>query len=196
MKFGDGIDWAHEARRAYAADVAKGQVGIGRSDLVDRVAALVAPGARVLDAGCNIGRYAPLFVAAGLDYTGVDQSEEALDIATRVNADSGARFFHAALWDLDFPEPFDAAVSFAVLQHNTIDEQERIMAALARSVRPGGVLVMSESTVPVETATQRTHEGWIGLAQRHGFTLLDTWHPNPAYGYHDHYAFRRVGAAS
>lgn len=194
MAFGDGIDWAAEAQRAHAADVAKGQVGIGRSDLVDRVAALVPAGARILDAGCNIGRYVPLFRAAGLNYTGVDQSEDALAIAARLHGDDdGVRFFCGYLWSLDLGL-FDAAVSFAVLQHNTLAEQERIVAALARSVRSGGALVISESTVPTVTATQRTYNGWIDLARRHGFELLDTWHPNP-YGLCDHYAFRRAGAA-
>lgn len=206
MAFGDEIDWAFEARRAAAADDASGGPRIGRSELVDRLVAALADTKqrpaeqrRVLDAGCNIGRYAPVLMAAGFDYTGVDQSLEAIEIARARNP--AGTFIHSFLWDMVFPVratcgaslgfPFDAAICFAVLQHNTLDEKERILPRIAAATRPSGVLVLSESTMPEATRTQLTHDGWIELVTRHGFTLLETFHENE-FGLHDAYVFRKV----
>lgn len=201
MAFGDEIDWAFEARRAAAEDDAQGGPRIGRSELVDRLVSALAgtakesgpswtaPRRRVLDAGCNIGRYAPILMAAGFDYTGVDQSAEAIEIARERNP--AGTFVHSFLWDMEFSEPFDAVICFAVLQHNTLDEKERILPRIAAATRPGGVLLLSESTMPEATRTQLTREGWIELVTRHGFALLETFHTNE-YGLHDAYVFRRV----
>lgn len=188
--FGDGIDWSAEARRAAAADAASGSANrpVGRSELVDHLAALLPEGGRVLDAGCNIGRYCPLILAAGFEYVGVDQSEEALAIARERNPDG--KFEHAFLWEMS-PGIFDAAICFAVLQHNTHAEKERIIPRIAAALRPGGIFLIMESTVPTQTTTQLTHAGWIDIVTRHGFELVETFHPNPE-GVNDAYAFRRI----
>lgn len=191
MTFGDGIDWAVEARRAAAEDEERGlDLPIGRSEMVERLCGYLPRRGRVLDAGCNIGRYCPILMAAGFEYLGVDQSSEALHIA-RVRNPNG-RFEEAFLWDMA-PGICDAAISMAVLQHNRHEEKERILPRIAASVRPRGYFVMSESTVPERTATQLTHTEWIDIVTRHGFDIVETWHPNPEYGLHDAYAFRRKG---
>lgn len=189
MAFGDGIDWAFEARRAAAADDTTENPRIGRSELIDRLVERLPGRGRVLDAGCNIGRYAPLLVAAGFRYTGVDQSAEAIRLARERNP--AGSFVHDFLWYMEFPEPFDAVISFAVLQHNTMPEKERILPRIAAALRPGGVLMLSESTLPEATLTQLTHDGWIDLVTRHGFELLETFHENE-YGLRDTYVFRKV----
>jgi SAM-dependent methyltransferase len=191
-KFGDGIDWSNEARRAAAEDAKNPGFGTGRSELVDRLAALMPDGGTVLDAGCNIGRYCPLFQRAGFAYTGVDQSDEALALGRIANPDGV--FVRSLLWEMEFPEKFDAAVCFAVLQHNTHPEKERILPRIAAALRPGGIFVMNESTLPVhQTATQLAHFEWIDIVTKYGFELIETWHPNPEYGIDDAYAFRRLG---
>jgi 2-polyprenyl-3-methyl-5-hydroxy-6-metoxy-1,4-benzoquinol methylase len=189
MTFGDEIDWAFEARRAAAADDVNGGPGIGRSDLVERLAELLPARGRLLDAGCNIGRYAPVIMAAGFDYTGVDQSIEAIEIACARNP--AGNFACGFLWDMQFSEPFDAVTCFAVLQHNTLEEKERILPRIAAAIRPLGVLMLLESTLPEATRTQLTPDGWIELVTRHGFTLVETFHANE-YGLHDAYVFRKA----
>lgn len=188
--FGDGIDWSAEARRAAAEDVRLGlALPIGRSEMVERLTELLPGRGRILDAGCNIGRYCPILLAAGFSYHGVDQSAEALSIASERNPTG--QFSESLLWDMAFAEQFDAAISMAVLQHNTLDEKQRILPRIAAAIRPGGLFVMSESTVLEETRTQLTQEGWIRLVISHGFELLSTWHPNPEHGIDDAYMFRR-----
>jgi SAM-dependent methyltransferase len=188
MPFGDGIDWAAEARRAAAEDAARPSAPPGRFEFIDRLVGLLPERGRVLDAGCNIGRYCPGLVSAGFGYVGVDQSEEALTIARERNP--GTEFRLGFLWDFIAETPFDAAISLAVLQHNVLDEKERILPRIAAAVREGGIFLLSESTVHEETRTQLTHQGWIALVRRHGFELLGTWHQNEL-GFHDAYAFRR-----
>ena len=94
-------------------------------------------------------------------------------------------------WVQKWNEQGFAAISMAVLQHNTLDEKQRILPRIAAAIRPGGLFVMSESTVLEETRTQLTQEGWIRLVISHGFELLSTWHPNPEHGIDDAYMFRR-----
>lgn len=189
MSFGDGIDWDFEARR----QAAEPSTRPGASELVTRLTRFCSPPARVIDCGCNIGRFAPLLVDAGYDYTGVDQSAVALKIATE-RYGSEAKFVEGFLWgltDLDLGMRFDIALSCAVLQHNTLDEKRRILSEIAATVTPGGLFAMFESTVKADTRTQLTQAGWIKLVESFGFELLDLWHPNPEYGIDDHYLFRR-----
>lgn len=191
MTFGDGIDWGAEARRQHEAEPVWRP---GKSNLIERVMALVPPPAVVLDCGCNIGRYCPLFRLYGYRYVGVDQSAEALTIARERSP--GVVFVHSLLWDFDAEElgfaPFGVACSNAVLQHNLHEEKEHILPRIHAALRPGGAFVMQESTVVEETRTQLTREGWIDLFARHGFELVETWHPNHEYGIDDNYLFRRI----
>ncbi len=193
MKFGDGIDWNAEARRAAAADDRNNAQGVvAKIDAIERLAEHLPSRGRVLDAGSNIGRYCPAVLAAGFQYVGVDQAQEALAIARERNPNGV--FVESFLWDMKFDILFDAALSFAVLQHNTLPEKQRILGRIAAAVRVGGYFVMMESTVLQETVTQLTQAGWISLVSGCGFELVTTWHPNPDYGVNDHYLFRRTEA--
>ena len=108
--------------------------------------AKLAPGSKVLDAGCGLGRIAVELAALGLDVTGVDIIQSELDAAqdsaqaegvelTLVNHD--LRTFHA-------PNQFDCAVnlytSFGYC--DTIDEDMQILRNIAESVKPGGTFIM------------------------------------------------------
>lgn len=192
QKFGDGIDWDNEARRAAAATEQEHLAGGVRATALELVTQLrshgVGPG-RLLDCGCNIARYCPPLREAGFTYVGVDQSLEALRIAGLRYPD--VELIQSMLWDMTFSQPFDVAISMAVLQHNQLGEKERILQRIAAAVRPSGHFAMQESTVLVETATQLRREHWIELVESYGFHLLANWHPNPEYGVPDAYLFRR-----
>lgn len=108
--------------------------------------AKLAPGSKVLDAGCGLGRISVELAALDLDVTGVDIIQSELDAAqdsaqaegvelTLVNHD--LRTFHA-------PNQFDCAVnlytSFGYC--DTIDEDMQILRNIAESVKPGGTFIM------------------------------------------------------
>lgn len=203
MSFGDGIDWDFEAQRSARDD----QPVAHDAEVVQHMKRLCPEARLLLDAGCNIGNFCPLFTGAGYLYCGFDQSAIALNIArSRYPLPGGGVFIEGMLWDMPFEaadDPvghapsgwhgggFDIVHVNAVLQHNRMEEKLRIMPRITAATRIGGLFVMAESTLPLETATQLTSEGWIALAERHGFALIETWHQNEL-GLDDTYAFRRV----
>ena len=103
-------------------------------------------GAKVLDAGCGLGRISVELAALGLDVTGVDIIQSELDAAresaeaegvplTLVNHD--LRTYHA-------PEQFDCAInlytSFGYCE--TIEEDMQILRNIADAVKPGGTFIL------------------------------------------------------
>jgi len=136
---------------------------------------------KAVDLGCNYAGMAYHFTNAGLDYTGVDQSDIALGFARKKFPTY--RFIESLLWDLDIKEEFDLAYMQAVLQHNTWDEQERIIPKIFDLVKPGGVWYFAEGTVLPNMAhpgmNQRLHEGWIELMSKHGFKFETSWANDP-----------------
>jgi SAM-dependent methyltransferase len=103
-------------------------------------------GAKVLDAGCGLGRISVELAALNLDVTGVDIIQSELDAArdsaeaegvplTLINLD--LRSWHA-------PDQFDCAVnlytSFGYCE--TVDEDLQILHNIADSVKPDGTFIM------------------------------------------------------
>lgn len=114
-----------------------------RPDL-DVYAAIVDElGARtVLDVGCGTGTFACLLAARSIDVVGIDPAAASLDIArAKPNAET-VRWFHGTAPSLP-PLQVDAAfMTGNVAQVFTTDEAwSATLAAIRRSLRPGGVLV-------------------------------------------------------
>lgn len=141
---------------------------------------------KALDCGCHIGRFIDVVTNYGFDYTGVDQSKKALDVAR--DRKSYGKWVESFLWDMPFEEEFDLAFTNAVLQHNKLAEQEKIVPKIYKALKPGGIFLMTESTEPKTTATQRTYQGWIDMVEGCGFKLIKTSHMNPI-GFEDRYFF-------
>lgn len=135
---------------------------------------------RGVDLGCNYGGMALHFLNAGIEYTGIDQSETALEIARKRLPD--LKFINCFLWDLNFREEYDIVFIQAVLQHNRPPEQERIIPRVFDMLKPGGVFFFSESTVLEkdwnDTLNSRTHAGWVDLGERNGFKFEKSWYYN------------------
>lgn len=172
MKFGDCIDWAKEVDRVLTEEK---EIFYKFQPNNTFIIALkkCAPRGRLLDCGCGMGRWCEFFTEAGYEYVGVDQSEYAIKKAREHH--SNLNFVQMFLWDMNFHEEFDVAVSIAVLQHNLMEEKLRILPRINEALKKNGVFLMTESTVQKETATQLTNAGWITLASRFGFSLLENW---------------------
>lgn len=109
------------------------------------VKALEVPaGGAVLDCPCGFGRHALVLARAGYRVTGVDRAPVFLERARVEQARLGvdAAFVEADMRELpaDFSSRFDAAFSaFTSFGYFETDEENgRVLAELARSVKPGG----------------------------------------------------------
>ena len=104
----------------------------------------LAPGARMLDAGCGVGRHALEFARRGYITTGVDLSEEMLELAReRAKGVSAVSFVEADLRSLNLAREFDAAVLLdSTLGLHEDGETVEILRRLSASLVPGGRLVV------------------------------------------------------
>ncbi len=107
------------------------------SELAEDVFAWLAPqkGERILDLGCGDGRLTARIAASGAQVLGVDISEDLL-AAARDRGLSVQRMDGEAL---SFDREFDAVFSNAALHWMT--RPERVIAGVARALRPGGRFV-------------------------------------------------------
>ncbi|HEY2408465.1 MAG TPA: class I SAM-dependent methyltransferase [Polyangiaceae bacterium] len=107
----------------------------------------LAPGAKVLDFGCGVGRLACWSLFDRLQYFGVDRSQKMIDGAKRHTGERPARLFAHYDGDrLPFDDgTFDCVIAIWVIQH-IVDEQSlaRTARELDRVSRPGGKIILIE----------------------------------------------------
>lgn len=189
MKFGDRINWEKHIAEVLTNEKDKLFYKYNKNtDILKHIKKYIQKG-KLIDCGCHIGRWTDVFTGAGFEYTGIDQSLEAIKIASQYHPDT--KFINKFLWDIDFNEEFDIAISIAVLQHNTLYEKTKILPKIYNALKKDGIFFMTESTVYEETKTQLTYDGWIDLIERNDFKFLESWHKNES-NLDDHYLFRKL----
>lgn len=102
-----------------------------------------ASGLRVLEIGCGLGTDGAQFAKAGADYTGVDLTEAAVDLARKRFElfDLPGKFRTADAENLDFAdETFDLVYSHGVLHHTP--DTARSVREVHRVLRPKGRAVV------------------------------------------------------
>ena len=98
-----------------------------------------ASGSKVLEIGCGLGTDGAQFAKAGADYTGVDLTEAAVELARKRFElfDLSGQFQTADAEDLDFAdESFDLVYSHGVLHHTP--DPTKAVNEVHRVLRPGG----------------------------------------------------------
>ncbi|HYX27559.1 MAG TPA: class I SAM-dependent methyltransferase [Pyrinomonadaceae bacterium] len=131
-----------------------GDAAIGSRDFFDRVEAhryekewhipsaanfAAAHGLKVLEIGCGLGTDGAQFARAGADYTGIDLTEAAIELARRRFALEGlpGEFKISDAERLDFAdESFDVVYSHGVLHHTP--DIESAVREIHRVLKPGG----------------------------------------------------------
>jgi trans-aconitate methyltransferase len=109
----------------------------------------VPEGSTLIEFGCGIGMQAPVIVDAGLEYTGVDISPDALT-AARSRCPEGT-FIEADVRTFRSDSTFDLALAGYVLCHMVADSDwSSLLANLAASVRSGGHVIIEERIPAVE----------------------------------------------
>lgn len=104
--------------------------------------------AKVLDAGCGVGRFSVELARRGFDLTLVDSSARALKRAVAHCLDAGAQAdrLSTRLGDVrrltDLPDnSFDCTISIEVICYQTDPQQS--LAELVRVTKPGGLVILS-----------------------------------------------------
>lgn len=112
----------------------------------------IAPGMRILDAGCGSGRNLVYFLNEGYEVFGVDQDPKAISTLPATN-------FHAAnIEEMPFPGAFaDVVISSAVLHFARDDDRFRAMLQeMWRVLKPGGLFFCRlASSIGIESQIQR-----------------------------------------
>jgi len=106
----------------------------------------IAPGMRVLDAGCGFGRNLMYLLREGYEVFGVDSDAQAIHSIQRLVAQTSGlpagNFRLEAIEDMSFPDGFaDVVLSSAVLHFARDDDHFQAMLRGAwRVLKPGGLL--------------------------------------------------------
>lgn len=115
--------------------------------------------ADVLDLGCGYGRVAGSYISNGMNYTGVDISQDTLDIAKNRNPEGV--FIQSDLRDVEIDSKYDVISILYVLVHFVNDSDwEKLIRRACNILRPDGRLVFadyfpSERSSPVEHVVSR-----------------------------------------
>ena len=114
-----------------------------RLDYIDRLEPL--SGKRVLDVGCGGGLLSEGMAARGAQVTGIDMGEAPLSVARLHLYESGLevdyRQITAERMAEEAPGAFDIVTCLEMLEH--VPAPDSVIAACARLVRPGGLVVFS-----------------------------------------------------
>jgi len=104
---------------------------------------LIKDGDRVLDLGCGNGRLIELFAGKSIDYLGVDNSENLLNVAKKRYPNNN--FLLADALNLPLTDnSFDAIFSIAVLHHiPSRNLRIKFLKEAKRVLKPGGILVLT-----------------------------------------------------
>jgi SAM-dependent methyltransferase len=129
----------------------------------------------VMEYGCGVGRWVKIFQGKGYQWTGVDISDEMLSIA--VNRFPNADFLKVNDgYLIHFPDQtFDLVYSVTVLHHNDYEQQEKIVAQMARVLKNGGNIILLEDLGEKTSFNMfpRSKEAWFTLAKK--YQLKNIW---------------------
>jgi SAM-dependent methyltransferase len=129
--------------------------------------------ASLLDYGCGSARWAEYFIDKGLTYHGVDISSAMIELSRQLHPELPLAVLGTDEAEFD-AEAFDVICSIAVIHHNPADEQELILDALSKWLKPDGHLFLFEGL----GSSARGHifprpmADWIEAVTRRGFKML------------------------
>ncbi len=155
--FGKGLDsrayWEREAK-AYSEQVAGSRNSYHAGRLATAYALLdeaaLRPPAKVLDFGCGDGVLVIELARRGFEVYGIDIAPSMIELASRRLREVGAASARVSVGGVAELRRFDAGelsalISLNVLAYLTDDEEETFYAEAARTVRDGGLLLVSHS---------------------------------------------------
>lgn len=138
---------------------------------------------KILDIGCGTGRWCRILAEKGAIVTGIDISEEAINLAKAETDNKAVNFIKSSILQLELPSnSFDIITCVTVLQH-IIDpaEFEKSIENIVRLLKKDGKILLMEvapsALTPQEHSTAilsvRTEEDYISAFEKRGAVLED-----------------------
>lgn len=152
----------------------------------------IAPGTKVLDVGCGVGRWSRFLARQGGDVTGVDLSptmiEEARRRAKEEGVDDRCDFQVTNLAELDMKKQFSLIVGVTVLQHilDPVQFQFAINRLAMHLSTQGRLILMEVAPSYVESRCNtsifnaRCEEDYLRAFQKAGLRVVDVDGVDPA----------------
>ncbi|NEP26872.1 MULTISPECIES: class I SAM-dependent methyltransferase [Moorena] len=119
---------------------------------------------KLLDFGCGTGRFAPRITNLGIEYTGIDSSENMIQVAKDIHQSPILKFIHFNGVEIPFPDnSFDTCLSSGVFQYLIKEPNcQKILSEIRRVLVPGGCLIMDEQ---VSLSNQTSASGMLVLTE-------------------------------
>jgi len=139
----------------------------------------------ILDVGCGSGTHSITLANIGFRVTGIDYSEYILEIAAENVANAGLSdkitLLHGNILSLNNIPDFDYILCWGVLMH--IPDYETALSELARILKPGGLLIISECNM--HSIQSRFHSALNKLLNKSHLTTkknygLEQWWDSPS----------------
>jgi SAM-dependent methyltransferase len=117
-----------------------------------------------LEIGCGYGRLTPWIMEYSKEHFAVEPETELFKVAKSLYPN--AHFFNTKAQKLPFPDEFfDLCVTWTVLQHIPLEEQEKAAKEITRVAKKTATIILAEEigTLKGETVWFRTLESWAKL---------------------------------
>ena len=108
----------------------------------------IKPCSKLLELGCGTGTISGLLTEDGFEVTGIDISEEMLQMAKEKNAKNNINYICHDMRDFSLPEKHASAISLCDSMNYllTVDDLARTMTAVRNNLEPGGIFVFDLKT--------------------------------------------------
>ena len=150
----DSIRFYSQNAARYASDTMKLDMG----EVYPHFLSHIAPGGKILDAGCGSGRDSLYFSRQGYSVTPFDASKEMCKEASK-----RLRFpvLQMRFEELEYDAVFDGAWACASLVHTPWAKQEPVIRKLLHALKPGGALYAAASATWMKREPQKSSAGWV-----------------------------------
>ncbi|MEW6237343.1 MAG: class I SAM-dependent methyltransferase [Candidatus Omnitrophota bacterium] len=79
--------------------------------------------------------------------TGVELKCTEIEEARSINRRSNCKFIQGDLFELNLPEKFDVVIALDVIEHLTVEQGNRLIAAMASRCKPHGMIVIGSPSI-------------------------------------------------
>lgn len=110
------------------------------TDSYDKFLKYLAKKAKILDAGCGVGRDTKYFLSKGYDVTAFDASKKMVELSRK---ETGVQVMHSTFQELNFENMFDGVWAQASLLHIPYDITQEIYQKIHHSLKPNGIFYAS-----------------------------------------------------